>query len=432
MSSKRVRILLLAVSVVLLSAAATQAATYWVHPSGSNANPCTNTTTPQTTGAKQTVAAGLGCLSGGDTLYIRSTGATVYQESIQGHQIPGGSSGAPTLIAGYQKENPVLRCNPCDQNLNGISVVIINSHITIRDLTIDGINAPSNGSCINTAAAQFILVDQIICLNGARAGMDIQGSNVTVRRSLFKGCGRIQPPGHADAKGIGISSVGTENMLFEYNTVDGCRGAGITNMQNPNTRNIVIRYNVVKNSHRYSPWGHDPAITTYNAAIMIGAGANYQVYGNVLYNGFGCIRAWGGAQNVQVFNNTCHRFDDGGGVNFPAYGIAFDPGTQGIVKNNLLSDVPQNGAIRAEGAVTQSNNLVNPNVSSTFVNAAAGNFKPLPGSAAIDKGANLGAPFDKDFSGLQRSHGCCYDIGAFEYGLSGGSLVAPINLQILP
>ena len=52
----------------LLTATQVDAATYWVSKAGNDSNGCTDTASPLTTTAKQTIDAGLGCMTGGDTI----------------------------------------------------------------------------------------------------------------------------------------------------------------------------------------------------------------------------------------------------------------------------------------------------------------------------------------------------------------------------
>src|SRR3989338_6169432 len=75
---------------ILGFAKAASAATYYVAKTGSNSNTCAQAQTAST--AKLTITAGLACLSGGDTLKIRSG---VYDERINadlGINIPSGLS----------------------------------------------------------------------------------------------------------------------------------------------------------------------------------------------------------------------------------------------------------------------------------------------------------------------------------------------------
>jgi hypothetical protein len=70
-------------------------------------------------------------------------------------------------------------------------------------------------------------------------------------------------------------------------------------------------------------------------------------------------------------------------------------------------------------------NLVSPGSGGTTVEQIAGNYRPLPGSPAIDAGADMsGSPYPEvlaDFDGADRPAGGAYDIGMFEYrpGLIG-------------
>src|SRR5262245_55746251 len=105
------------VLAVLFSASDLWAATYWVSTTGSDSNTCTNSATPPATSAgyKRNIgvnsSSGLGCLSSGDTLIIRSG---TYSESIYGIgspqvQIPSGTAGAPTTIKPYTGETVTMR-----------------------------------------------------------------------------------------------------------------------------------------------------------------------------------------------------------------------------------------------------------------------------------------------------------------------------------
>jgi hypothetical protein len=446
MSYKRATIFSLVFNLSILSAAVAQATVYWVHPSGSDSNSCATAagSTPLTSQAKRTIMAGKACLSAGDTLYIRSrTGEqSVYAEILRGPWP------TRTTLEGYQNENPIVRCNPGSLNTPGncgfesenVAVAIVNntSNITFRGFTFDAINMDvglgTHGLLI-APDAPFTLIERMVVLNAVRGAFVIQADNVTVRNSRVNACGRVQPQYNErgevifDAKGSGIGS-GNSNILVEHNVIENCRAVGITNMQNPNATNVIIRYNIVRNTGPFAT-GLAPApwITTWSSSINVGAGNNIQVYGNLIYNAVGCLRVWGNAQNVRFYNNTCHNLSDVAGTDYP---IQVDAGSTGEVRSNIVSGVSGGKqAIFGSGGVIQSNNLVNPPLYSTFINAAAGEFKLPIGSAAIDTGANVGPPYDRDLADVQRPQGCCYDIGAYEYLVSDNRLAAPI-LQIVP
>lgn len=91
----------------LASATLADAATYWVSPGGT-ASGCVNSSSdPGNSGARSTVDAGIACLSGGDTLYLKS--GTYFQGIFSKRSwinnscessvcIPDGKAGAPTRI----------------------------------------------------------------------------------------------------------------------------------------------------------------------------------------------------------------------------------------------------------------------------------------------------------------------------------------------
>jgi hypothetical protein len=60
-----------------------------------------------------------------------------------------------------------------------------------------------------------------------------------------------------------------------------------------------------------------------------------------------------------------------------------------------------------------------------FLSYAGKNYHLAAGSAAIDAGATIGAPYNYDMDGNVRGAGDGYDIGAYEYG-SGGDPVDPV------
>jgi parallel beta-helix repeat protein len=58
-------------------------------------------------------------------------------------------------------------------------------------------------------------------------------------------------------------------------------------------------------------------------------------------------------------------------------------------------------------------------------NLSSADFKLLSNSPAIDKGFSMGSPYNLDFFGATRPQGSAWDIGAHEYGASGGDTTAP-------
>lgn len=406
-------------SATLLSAAAVGAATYYVATNGSDSNPGTLSQ------PFRTVRKGTSVLRSGDILYIR---AGTYNEIILGGDIPSGSAGAHTVIAGYPGENPTIRCSaPCGEY--GISISIFNQHITLRDFTIDNINGKENGKCLHLGSPGDQTAIGLTCLNGARDGIAIRGSNTTVRNSTVRNCGRIQPQDSIgiDTKGIGIAVLseednGSQNILIEDTLVDGCRGGGISVAQHTALRNITLRNNILRNFGIYSPWPPPPGHLQSGVGISIGHGSAYYIYNNVIYRirshtslqDAACIHSWASPNNIYIYSNTCYDSDDGlaGYIDNLTY------------RNNILSMVSKPVSLSGAGN-TGSNNLINPDVALTFVNAANGNFSLLAGSPAVDAGANLAPLVTHDINSFARPQGCCYDIGAYEFGSSGTTFPPP-------
>ena len=81
------------VCFILLATGTAHAAEYYVGKTGSDGNSCAQTLNPST--PKLTIAAGMACLSSGDTLTVR---AGTYVESELGNQMPNGTAGNYTTI----------------------------------------------------------------------------------------------------------------------------------------------------------------------------------------------------------------------------------------------------------------------------------------------------------------------------------------------
>jgi hypothetical protein len=76
--------------------------------------------------------------------------------------------------------------------------------------------------------------------------------------------------------------------------------------------------------------------------------------------------------------------------------------------------------------MTQDHNLTtNP----SFVDAANKNFALQSGSPGIDAGQTI-SEVTVDFAGAPRPQGSTYDIGAYEYGGTQGTLLPPGNLVV--
>lgn len=397
---------------MLLTATGAKAATHYVATNGSDTN---QGTIDQ---PFRTIKKGTAALNSGDTLYIR--GGT-YNEIIENWDFPGGSPGSHTIIAGYENENPVIRCTNCSQFV----ATITQPYTTVQRFTIDAINTPVDGLCAVLGAN--VLFADMTCLNAARDGVGVTGENTTIRDSHIKDCGRIQTD-LQDTKGLGIHAINdgggstASNLLVERNLIEGCRAGGIAVHQEPRTANVVVRDNVVQTFGSGSTWGQqEGASPQIGHGILFGHGSYYYAYNNLVINagrasGNGylnrCFHAWGDGRGHGSFfwflNNTCHDVD---------IGIQTWNETNNVTAtNNIFSNVQYiellNGANNSN-----SNYVTNP----IFVNAAAGDFRLQAGSPGVDQGVNLSPIVTTDITGASRDGS--YDIGAYE---SDGRVPMPL------
>jgi hypothetical protein len=282
-------------------------------------------------------------------------------------------------------------------------------NLTLKYIEVDGINMlpERSGACLQVETP-FVTFDDILLRNCGGNGFHLFASNLTVRNSQVLNCGRIQQPGAADTKGLGFyisparpdGSNKAENNVWEYNTVDGCRGGGGVIHYGTSDNNIV-RFSIFKNAGTYSPHP-DPGGNYYrNAAGVNIGGAGFfnsnigprfnRIYSNIFYNiknsneGVGHT-LWGASDN-SITNNTYYNLDYGFFLSCDTTNGNYD------IRNNIWSQVGQTdntAAVRSCGAsITGSitNNLHNPNVATTFVDAAAGDFRLLTNSGATAAGA---------------------------------------------
>ena len=416
-------VLLIFVNLLLIGPA--DGATYYVATNGNDSNPGTISQ------PFRTVGKGTSALKPGDALYLR---AGTYDAIIGGWDIPAGSPGQHTMIAGYAKENPTIRCTNCG------AYAIVNlglSYITAQDFTIDGINGGVDGVCAYLGS--HILFTGMTCLNAPRDGLRVVGENTIIRNSHIKDCGRVQTH-PLDTKGLGIhaNSDGggstTTNLLIENNLIEGCRAGGIGVQQQPETRDVIVRNNILRNFGTYSRWpqaeGSPPQSGT---GINFAHGSNFYAYNNLVYGirgaGSDCFLAWGGGlgrpngRYFYFYNNTCHDTETG---------IVMWNETNNITaRNNIFSNVDRVESL-GNGAGNINMNYVTVPL---FLNPAAGDFKLQSGSPGIDQGANLSTLFTTDMAGVTRPQNGAFDIGAYEYIGTTASVImlpsSPVNVRVI-
>ena len=402
--------------LLLLFAAQANAATYYVSKTGNNSNDCSTTDSDKTN--KQTIAAGIGCLSAGDTLEIHTGTYAEMLSWFQGVQAPSGTSYATaTTIRAYGSEVVTI------QYTGSIDFIVFGDnqqYITLDNLHIDG------NSTAGCAAGVKITYGSNPALSA---------NNITIQNSEIKNC-----------LGQGILSSGAGNRFIDnnihHNGLTGqedywenhgiyAGGADLVvtgNLVHDNSDGIQIQYDgttnaIVANNKIYDNMDGGIVLSGITGSGVTGA----SVYNNVIYrngqsggtgSGHGIALLYGGDSN-KIYNNTLY-------LNGSYGSIQLGDNTNAQIKNNILSN-GSNAPFVTTGTFTGtfSNNLcqsaatncaLSEVASNTFVNAAGGNFQLQSTSAAKEAGTPLGSSYATDYDGNRRPFGDAWDIGAYEYG----------------
>jgi hypothetical protein len=388
-----------------LSIAVASAATYYVATTGNNANSCpaaTNTATP-----KRSIAAGIACMSAGDTLYIR--GGT-YAEFIR--SVPSGSSYANApVIAAYPGETVTLA--PSGSNTDRVLDLAGSfHHVIFKDLRINAAGVGYGAWIDGEAGAHHIRLQGLEILNGGHNGVLLPAASRDTSTYIeFLSCNVHDNGGFlwGGQYGHGLY-IGTSDNL-----VDGCQvhanGAygiqiysGGAGQPNRNT----VRKNRIYGNKRLDPNG---------GGMTIGGNSNL-IYNNLIYQnlGDGMYNIFGSPTNSKIMNNTVWN-NAGDGI--------YNGGSGTLIANNI---VYQNGGtqIVAGSATLQTNLSTNPN----FLNAAVGDLRLQVGSPAINVGTTR-AEVTVDMVGVSRPQGSAYDIGAYEFSIVDAiPPLPPVGLRV--
>ncbi len=370
-------------------------------------------------------------MSGGDTLYFR---AGIHDAYIHPSEtVPSGSSGNPTLIAGYPGETVTWQPSPG----GGPRLVTLGesgptSYVTFRNIIFDGINiSHPYGDGINVDS--HCIVEDFELKNIWHSGSLGSPSNNIFRRGVIHNIAR-----EALTDGIGHGHAfyvtGVNNLFEDLEIYDVHLGYGIQIQYN------TAQFNTVKNCRIHncdsgaivlSGWNHFQGEGTGSAA----GASDSTVINCVCYsNGSGISCGGGGdatVQNHKVLNNTCYG-NSGPGIR------------TGLTNNCLLANNISFGngidfwdqSVSLAANTFQTNNWVNtgfimyggyPGVYGTdplFVGEFQADFHLSPGSPAIGAGTDLSGTFTTDINGVTRT--APWDIGAYV----SGSVAAPASVNI--
>lgn len=390
-------ILLLILSFLLPFSA--NAATYWVSKSASSQNCVNSATDPGAASSSLTIAQGLACMSGGDTLVIK---AGTYTEFInQAAILSGISNNQRTIIRANTGDLVTLTGIDTGSGLNGQIWVNGKSFVTFDGLTLDGgttggylVYVYPNGSTQNS----FITFKNMEIKNGLHADGSscfvIVGNNIQVIDNKVHDCDGFGSPLGAHGIYVAGNPTGVNfNNLIERNEVYNIGlGSGgpesyciheFHGVPNPNN-SLVVRWNYV----------HD-----CQNGIIIGSGTGNEAYGNIVVGpgssgGYGIQIAYEGSNLNKVFNNVIYNT----GFCMVMASTANDTIRNNLCMNNVQNSIVDNGGV---SGLSASNNSFVTDDGSYVISAATRRFSPKESSTLIDAGSASGLPVSLTSLGSQ-------------------------------
>src|ERR1051326_1725862 len=373
-------------------------ATYFVSPNGSDSNSGTQAQPFRTLSHGGTV------LTRGDTLYVV---AGTYAETLYCNInvcIPSGTSSAPVTIAAYQRQTVIL------QPTSGLRVLNFannQQYIIIDGLTIDAVN-------VGYDAIQFEGTSNHITVKNTEVkNAKFQGINIGPNAGSLQVTNSVLHDIGTTSLTHGIYVAGSNNTI-EKTTIYNIASYGI-HIYNAYAGSSANN-NIVRKNRIYNVALDNPGVAS---GILLSSGTNNLAYDNIVYSNPIGIRAYDGAINNQIYNNTAYNNSN--------YNIRVEPGaTNTQIINNIAY---LNGATISDAGVgtTMSNNLT---TDPKFVDPATEQFELQSISPAIAKGVTLAAVPD-DYADIPRRRGSAYDVGAYEF-TSSIIPAAPANLRVVP
>ncbi len=263
-------------------------------------------------------------------------------------------------------------------------------------------------------------------------------SGLVIRDNEIRYCNKDSSWKHA-----GINLAYATDTLVEGNRIyENRRCGGIYLLGG--CRDVLVRDNVIRRDGYQGIWvmgaedcrvignkvidneaTHSNGISTYSRARNILVFGNMVVNSNapftsntafditVAYNIFldGTVADWGNCRRLSFFNNLMLG------------GVMINRNSTEVVLRNCIYASPTLGdpvqvdhCIQAQGrrgSARGSTKNATVRLSELFVDAEAHDFRPQPGSPAIDAGVEVG--FDRDYAGNRVPQGEAPDIGAIEY-----------------
>lgn len=387
------------------------AATYWVSKAGSDSNACfASDNQPRlATRSRLTITAGAACLSSNDTLMVMPGN---YNERLN-NLLPNratlrSADSNPANWFSVKPQNNVIphQTAAIDHNQSRSNIIYKFFRVDLSDITSG--NKPQ--ACLRTGPTS-ITVEDFECIGPAPGMMSSTGSGIAVKTDTVNPVIRrgeisniVSAESNPGAHGFYWQA---SNGIAEYVHIENVNGYCLQywNGGSENAHSNIYRYNFCKDAGN---------------GLYFGDGDGNLALNNIFWNTGGRIKLVSSGQ--KFFNNTIYGTDSN---------CIKIRGNSQTVQNNIVLNCGLSPAILNEGTdSTISNNLTSGDPGDIFTTLATGDFSLKAGSAAIDSGMTV-SEVTTDFAGTPRPHGCCYDIGAFEYVSTVTTPpVAPGNLQV--
>lgn len=439
---------LLFVMIILLSVNAAYGATYYVSPSGNDANQGSALEPWRTIGKCATT------ITGGDICVVRDG---TYTESVTVNR--SGTEGNPIVFKAENRHGAVIVGKISIRN-NAHYVRVDGFKVLIENNAISGISSSGNfneifNNLVTTESTSLGLNNTAIRMEGNYSiasgnyvektcfGYYLYGSN-----NIFQNNEATRLKLNGDCGDVDYMRFFGSNHLIRNNTFHGINfseigGAHVDCFQTYDNNgpqysisNVIVEGNYCSDSSQ---------------GMMLAGGMYMQSQGLIVRNNvFAKCTSWCvclvDIANAFFYNNTC---DTTGGIHGMwcrgAKGIAscefknniiYGPGslygvmeTATLIDGTSLSPGKKNLLYKTNGTIRGfEDDIVNKDP--LFENRAVGNYRLKTGSPGIDAGMPIpGWSGATDQDGRTRPQGKGWDIGAYEHG--GANLYPPRNLRIL-